>query len=126
MTLKKPPIYFNHKYKISYKIIEYENNLKNIKHPVVREMLKYLKFLMEWKLTMMVIFPQKTEWFKLFICCWINDRVNAIQRKKISKFSLAKESINFEQNIKRNSWITRSVAASYGGFNLIKFNKKNF
>ena len=44
ITLKEPPIYSNSNYKISYRITEHENDLKNIKHPIVREMLKYYKY----------------------------------------------------------------------------------
>ena len=91
-------------------------------------MLKYLKFSHGMEINYDGDLPSRSGMgSSSSFCCWINDRVNAIQRKKISKFSLAKESINFEQKILKEIVGSQDqVAASYGGFNLIKFNKKNF
>lgn len=51
----------------------------------------------------------------------------SIQGKKISKNFLAKKSIFFEQSIlKETVGLQDQVAASYGGFNNIIFNKRNF
>lgn len=126
LTLKKPPIYFNHKYKISYKITEYENNLKNIKHPVVREMLRYLKFSHGMEINYDGDLPSRSGMgSSSSFVVGLMIALMKFKGKKISKFLLAKESINFEQKILKEIVGSQDqVAASYGGFNLIKFNKK--
>jgi D-glycero-alpha-D-manno-heptose-7-phosphate kinase len=126
LTLKKPPIYFNHKYKISYKITEYENYLKNIKHPVVREMLRHLKISHEMEINYDGDLPSRSGMgSSSSFVVGLMIALMKFKGKKISKFSLAKESINFEQKIlKEIVGVQDQVAASYGGFNLIKFNKK--
>ena len=52
---------------------------------------------------------------------------NFYEKKKISKYSLAKDCVFFEQEILKEIVGSQDqVAVSYGGFNLLKFDKKNF
>ena len=129
ITLKKPPAYSNSNYKISYRITEHENYLKNIKHPIVREMLKYYKYKEGIDINYDGDLPSKSGMgsSSSFVVGLMLAMQTLMGKKKFNKFSLANECVFFEQKILKEIVGSQDqIAASYGGFNLLKFNKKKF
>ena len=127
ITLKEPPIYSNSNYKISYRITEHENDLKNIKHPIVREMLKYYKYKKGIDINYDGDLPSKSGMgsSSSFVVGLMLAMQTLVDKKKLTKFSLAKKCVFFEQKILKEIVGSQDqIAASYGGFNLLKFDKK--
>lgn len=119
--------FFKHNYRISYSKIEETCNVNDIQHSVVRECLKKYQ-------------QNKNSGFEIhydgdlpsrsgmgsssaFVVGLINAKM-AFNKKKISKYNLAKESILFEQKILNETvGIQDQISCCYGGLNLVKINK---
>jgi D-glycero-alpha-D-manno-heptose-7-phosphate kinase len=127
------PPFFKHRFRIVYSIIEQKKNIDQINHRVVKEGLKcFLKNKLIKKNIGLEIhydgdLPAKSGMgsSSSFVVGFLNV-LNSFFSKDINKRNLAKESIFFEQNILKETVGSQDqVAASYGGFNLITFEKKN-
>ncbi len=127
ITLKPITAIFNYKYRIRYYFREEVKKIDNIKHPVVRECLKQIKHKSGLDILHHGDIPARTglgssSCFSVGLIQALLS-MNSIQ---ISKRELAKKTINFEQNILKESVGSQDqIAASYGGFNKILFKSKN-
>ena len=121
--------FFNYKYRVVWSKIENCNSLNEIKHPCVREMLKFLKYDfkgIEIKHSGDLPARSGIGSSSSFTVGLLNALTN-LNKKKISKKELYKKSIFFEQNIlKEDVGSQDQVAAAKGGFNQITFKKNNF
>lgn len=123
---------FNYNFNIRYYLNEKTDSISKIKHPVVRKCLKYFKYNKSEKKCLHITYdgdlPSRAGLGSS--SSFSTGLINAIHKlKKIrhNKFTLAKETINFEQNIlKECVGCQDQIAAAYGGFNHIKFKKDNF
>ena len=127
MTCKNLPNFFNLKYRIIYSKIENINKISNINHNAVRAALKYSNIKDGLELHYHGDLPARSGMgsSSSFLVGLLNV-LNAYENKKISKQNLAYKSIKFEQKIlKEKVGSQDQIAATYGGFNSIKFFKNN-
>lgn len=126
--IKYLPEIFNYKYRIRYYLREEISDIKKIKHPVIRNLL--LKFKINDRLDIVHSgdLPARTGIgsSSAFTVGFIN-AISVLKNKIFDKKSLAKETIDFEQNVlKENVGSQDQITCTYGGFNSIRFVKKQF
>jgi D-glycero-alpha-D-manno-heptose-7-phosphate kinase len=123
ISLRQLPPFFDHKYRIVYSLIENINNINDIKHPAVREVLKYVKSSVGLEIHHDGDLPARSGLgsSSAFTVGLLN-ALSALDGKFKSSDSLAKAAIHVEQNlIKEFVGSQDQIAASYGGFNQIEF-----
>lgn len=127
ISIRYLPPFFNYKYRIRYFKNELCKSLKDIKHPTVRESLRYLKF---YKNGIEILHNADLPALSglgsssTFTVGLINGLYYLI-KKKIGKMRLAEEAILIEQQfVKDYVGSQDQVAASFGGLNHITFDKK--
>ena len=128
ITVKELPQIFKYKFRIRYFYREEAKNIDEIKHPVIRSILKFKKFKGNLDIVHHGDLPARSGIgsSSSFSVGMIN-ALNAINKQKISKKKLAQQSIHLEQNIlKENVGSQDQVAAVFGGLNIIYFYKKSF
>lgn len=121
-----PPL-FDHKYTVSYSKIERKNNIRQIEHKVVKHMLSKLNIKSGLEIHYDGDLPSRSGMgSSSSFVIGLMKVLNAGTNVKKSKRDLALSAINFEKNIlKENVGSQDQVAAVYGGFNNIVFDKKN-
>lgn len=123
LNLRNLPPYFNHKHRIVYSNQENVNTLDEIKHPSVRETLKYMNIKNGISVNHDGDIPARSGMgsSSAFTVGLINS-INALNGKISSKDELAHTAIHIEQNlIKENVGSQDQVFAAYGGLNKIDF-----
>lgn len=122
------PNFFDHKYRIVWSKIENVKKINQIKHAAVKNLLKYLKFNQGIEIHYDGDLPARSGMGSS--SCFTVGLLKAleeIKKKNISKANLAKKSIHFEQQIMNEVVGSQDqIAASFGGFNKITFNKNKF
>ena len=129
IVLRELPDIFNYNYRIRFYRRDEVNKISNIKHPVVREVLKYRKINKKLDITHHGDLPARTG-IGSSSCFTVGlaHSLNALENKIISKKKLADEAIYLEQKILKESVGSQDqIACAYGGFNKINFfnNKYN-
>ena len=117
------PPFFRHKYRVVWSQIENVKSVNQIKHSVVREMLKYFKIKSGLEIHYDGDLPARSGMgsSSAFTVGLMNLLYN-FQGRKIKKKILAERSIYFEQKILKEAVGSQDqVAAAYGGFNKITF-----
>ena len=125
ITVRYLPPFFEHKYRIVYSIVEGVKNISEIKHPVVRELLKYFNIEKGLEVHHDGDLPARSGLgsSSAFTVGMLNS-LYALKGNIISKYELAKQAINVERNIlKENVGSQDQVAVACGGFNKITFYK---
>ena len=126
ITMRSLPPYFDHKYLVSYSKIERKKTINQIEHKVIKKGLQKYNISDGLEIHYDGDIPSKSGMgsSSAFVVGFLNC-INAYSKKKISVTALAKEAINFEQNVlKENVGSQDQVAAAIGGFNNILFDKK--
>lgn len=129
VLLKTLPPFHDFKFRLRYFNEERVNKISQIKHPVIRNIFK--KKIKGNKGFELVYFGDVPALSGLgsssaFTVSLLN-LFREYNEKKLSKYDLAKEAIYFEQNIlKENVGSQDQIASTFGGFNSIQFNNKNF
>jgi D-glycero-alpha-D-manno-heptose-7-phosphate kinase len=128
ITCRKLPKFFNHNYRVVYSVDETVNNIKEIKHNVVREALKLYKISSGIEIHYDGDLPSKSGMgSSSSFVVGLLVLLNRIKNNKISNEALYEQSILLEQKIlKENVGNQDQIASVYGGFNIISFNKKKF
>ena len=123
-----PNFFKKHKFRICYSKTEEVLSVNQIKHKVFREVLKYLKLKLGLEIHYDGELPARSGMgSSSSVVVGLLNALYCLQNKDNNKKKLAKDSIFFEQKIlKETVGIQDQIAASYGGFNIIKFNKENF
>lgn len=119
--------FFNHNLRISYSIVEEVENVNMVKHPSVREVLKFLKIKKGIEIHYDGDLPGKSGLgsSSSFTVGLLNC-LNFYLGNKYSKRKLLQNSLFIEQKkIKDIVGSQDQVAAVYGGLNNIKFSKNN-
>ena len=119
------PPFFEHKYRIVWSKIESVKSINEIKHKVVRQMLKDLKIKQGLEIHYDGDLPARSGMgsSSVFVVGLLN-LLNAFKGKMMNKRKLSEDSIYFEQKILKEIVGSQDqIAASYGGFNKIIFNK---
>ena len=117
------PPFFEHKHRIVYTKIELVNKINQIRHLAVKGVLKHYNVKEGLEIHYDGDLPARSGMgsSSSFMVGLIN-AVNSLYGKKLNKEMLSKKSIYIEQKIlKENVGSQDQIAASYGGFNSIKF-----
>ena len=131
ITCRNLPPFFSHKHRIVYSKVENVKKIENIKHNAVREALKIYKKKIKNFNGLEIHYdgdlPARSGMgsSSTFVVGLIN-ALNSLYNIRVSKKKLSKGSIYFEQKILKETVGSQDqIAASYGGFNSIKFNTNN-
>jgi len=117
------PPFFNHKYRIRYVEREETQSVPEIKHPSVRECLKFMNIEHGIEMVHTSDIPARSGVgsSSAFTVGFLH-ALNALKGKMITKRKLARDAINVEHNlIKENVGAQDQVAVAFGGLNKIEF-----
>jgi len=117
------PSFFKHKYRIVWSRIENVQKIDQIKHEVVKEMLRKYKIRSGLEIHYDGDLPARSGMGSSSVfCVGLMNLLSNFQGKIIKKKQLAEKSIHFEQKIlKQIVGSQDQIAATYGGFNKIVF-----
>jgi D-glycero-alpha-D-manno-heptose-7-phosphate kinase len=121
------PPFFSHKYRVSYSIVELCNSLNEIKHPVVREVIRKFAPTLQLEVHHHGDLPARSGIgsSSAFTVGLIHALLE-LQSQKHNKVELADLAIQMEHEIlKENVGWQDQVACSIGGFNHLVFSKDN-
>ena len=127
ITCRELPGFFDHKYRIVWRKIEMVKDINQIKHPAIRGILKYYKFNKGLEIHYDGDLPARSGMgsSSSFVVGLIN-ALFKLNKNNLDKKELAKKSLFIEQKILNEMVGSQDqIAASYGGFNRIFFNKNN-
>lgn len=119
------PPFFRYKYRLRYFKDEHVSEIEKIAHPVIRETLKHLKFKNGLEVVHNADLPAQSGLgaSSSFTVGFLNSMM-ALNHKLTSKKSLGLQAIKIEQElIKEHVGSQDQLAAAFGGFNVINFNK---
>lgn len=127
VTCRKLPPLFEHKHHIVYSVDEKVNNVDEIKHPAVREILKFMNLKDGLEIHYDADLPARSGLgSSSSFTVGLLHSLYALKKKDVSKNQLASEAIHIEQNlIKENVGSQDQIAAAFGGLNKIFFHKDN-
>lgn len=123
ITLRHLPPFFDYKYRIRYYKREEVNALEDIKHPSVRECLRFMEVNRGADLVHHGDLPAQSGLgtSSTFTVCLLH-ALHALRYRMPTKRQLALEAIDIEQNrIGENVGSQDQTAAAFGGLNLIEF-----
>ncbi len=126
VTCRYLPQFFDYNYRIRYTEQEHEKQISSIKHPSVRECLKFLKFKKGLEMQHNADIPAMSGMgsSSSFTVGLLN-ALYGLQGTMVDKKRLALEAIHVEQNmIKENVGSQDQTVAAYGGLNRIDFGGK--
>jgi len=125
ISCRELPPFFEHKYRIVWSKIENVKEINQIQHSIVKKLLQYNKIKSGLEIHYDGDLPARSGMgssssFSVGLMC----ALIKFQKKNISNINLAKQAINFEQKIMKETVGSQDqVATSIGGFNKIKFLK---
>lgn len=124
ITCRILPPFFEHKFRIAYSKIENAKTIDEINHPSVKGVLNYLKIDMGLEIHHDGDLPARSGLgsSSSFTAGLLN-AIHAINGRMISKYDLAMQTIEVEQDvIGENVGSQDQVTAAMGGFNRVNFN----
>ena len=126
ITCRYLPPFHEHRYSVVYSKMELCNTLDAIKHPAVREVLRYLKVERGIELHTDADLPGRSGMgSSSAFTVGLLHAVHALQGRMIGKQQLARESIHVEQEILREAVGSQDqVQAAYGGLNHVSFHPR--
>ena len=127
ITCRYLPKFFNHNYRFVYSKVEEVSKIGDIEHPAIRGILNNLNWNKGIEVHHDGDLPARSGLgsSSSFTVGFLNT-LAAMQGKLTSKYDLAKDAINIEQNIlKENVGCQDQIAAAFGGFNKIQFYGEN-
>ena len=127
ITCRFLPNFFNHKFRIVWSKIEQVRDIKKIKHPAVKGLLKYLKVKKGLEIHYDGDLPAKSGMgSSSCFSVGLLKALSILNNENLNGLKLAKSAINFEQKIMHETVGSQDqIATSIGGFNKISFNKGN-
>lgn len=125
ITVRYLPPFFEHRIRAVYSKIEMCQNYEEIKHPAIRETLRFLKFERNLEIHHDGDLPARSGMgSSSSFTVGLLHALYALRGRMPSKEQLARESIHIEQDlIKETVGSQDQCAAAYGGFNHILFHK---
>ena len=127
ITCRELPSFFDHKYRIVWRKIEKVKNIEEIKHQAIKGILKHYKYNKGLEIHYDGDLPARSGMgsSSSFVVGLIN-ALFAMDKKNLSKKDLAKRSLFIEQKILNEIVGSQDqIAATYGGFNKISFQKNS-
>lgn len=128
LSIRELPPFFGIKYRFSYSKIEETNNIKKIQHKALRGLINFYKPKQGLEIHYDGDLPSKSGMgsSSSFTVGAINSYLN-FNGLKLNKNELARKSIDFEHKVlKETVGVQDQIAASFGGFNIIKINNNGF
>jgi D-glycero-alpha-D-manno-heptose-7-phosphate kinase len=125
ISVRPLPQFFDHKYRVVYSKIENANNINELQHPSVREVLRYFNCEQGLEIHHDGDLPARSGLgsSSSFTVGLVN-AMNALKGVYSSSHKLASTAIHIEQDlIKECVGSQDQIAAAYGGFNEIEFYK---
>jgi len=125
ISCRELPPFFDHKYRIVWSKIENVKEINQIQHLTVKKLLQYNKIKSGLEIHYDGDLPARSGMgSSSSFSVGLMSALMELQKKNISNIVLAKQAINFEQKIMKETVGSQDqVAASIGGFNKIKFLK---
>lgn len=125
ITLRHLPPFFEHRIRLVYSRMEHCNHLSEIKHPAVRETLRFLDFDRNLEIHHDGDLPARSGMgSSSSFTVGLLHAIYALKGVMVSPEQLAKESLHIEQEmIQETVGSQDQVAAAYGGMNHIIFHK---
>jgi D-glycero-alpha-D-manno-heptose-7-phosphate kinase len=125
ISMRPLPPFFDHKYRIVYSQIESINDIKDIKHPAVKEILKYYNCVDGLEIHHDGDLPARSGLgSSSSFTVGMLHAMNALKGVYSSPHELASTAIHIEQDlIKECVGSQDQISAAYGGFNEIEFFK---
>lgn len=127
LMLRNFPPFFDYKYRIRYRITEKKKRFECIKHPTVRECLKFLNINKGIEIVHTADIPARSGIgsSSAFTVCLLHG-LYALKGEIVSKRKLASDAIHIEQNIiGENVGCQDQIACAFGDLNKINFFKNN-
>ncbi len=127
LTLSKLSKFFKYNYRIRYYYREEVKQIKNIKHPTIRNALVFKKFNHGLSLNHFGELPAKTGiGSSSAFSVGLLHGIEKLKNKKIKKKKIFKDAIFLEQNLNKETVGSQDqVISTIGGFQVINFSKKN-
>ena len=125
LTLRYLPPFFEHRYRVVYSQMESVKSVDDIRHPIVRETLKYLSFTKSLEIHHDGDLPARSGMGSstAFAVGFLN-ALNALAGKMSHKQQLAENAIYIERTLVGDTVGSQDqTAAAYGGLNHIVFHK---
>jgi D-glycero-alpha-D-manno-heptose-7-phosphate kinase len=125
ISCRNLPPFFDHKYRIAYSQIETTETIENIKHPAVRGVLEYLKVSDGLEIQHHGDLPARSGLgSSSSFTAGLLHSLHALEGRMISKYDLAMQTIDVEQNIIGEKVGSQDqIMASIGGLNCINFSQ---
>jgi D-glycero-alpha-D-manno-heptose-7-phosphate kinase len=123
VSCRNLPPFFDHRIRVVYSAIELASKLDDIKHPAVRETLRFLKMVSGVEIHHDADLPARAGIgsSSAFTVGLLN-ALYALQGRMTSKYELAKQAIHVEQNmIRENVGSQDQTMTAYGGLNYVRF-----
>lgn len=126
-TVRHLPRFFDYSNQITYNVIERTNNIDEIKHPAVREIMKYLD-MHELRVVYEADLPARSGLgTSSSFAVGLLNACYALKGKYVDKRHLADDAIYIERVLCRESGgIQDQIATSFGGFNRIDFDANGY
>lgn len=127
VTVNKMAGLLDHKYRIAYSKLELCQDVHEIQHPVVREVIKFLGITDGLEINIISDLPARTGiGSSSSFTVGLLHSLYALQGIMKSKDALAKEAIHIEYGVlQERVGVQDQLAASYGGFNCMRFTDQN-
>lgn len=125
ITCRELPPFFDHKYRIAYSKIENKKTISEIEHPAIRGVLQEMDLPYGLEIHADADLPARSGLgsSSSFVVGMLN-ALKGLKGERTTKEWLAYESIRIEQEVlNENVGSQDQVAAAFGGFNIIRFNK---
>ena len=128
LNVRRLPPFFKYKFRLRYHQTEEVKLINKIKHPTVRESLKFLKYNDQFEMIHNADLPaQSGLGASSSFSVGLLNCLHALNNRYVSKKNLANQAIFIEQNLVRDFVGSQDqVAASFGGFNIIDFYGNNY
>ena len=128
ISLRKLPIFFKHRFRISWSKIENVKKIEDITHPIVRELLKHFKIKEGVEIHYDGDLPGNSgTGSSAAFCVGLIKCLAEYTKIKLSKKQTALLAYKIEKiNLKESTGLQDHLYAAYGGFSKIIYKKKSF
>ncbi len=128
ISVRKLPVFFKHRFRISWSKIENVKKIENITHPIVRELLRHFKIKDGLEIHYDGDLPGNSgTGSSAAFCVGLIKCLACYTKKNLTKKQIALLAYKIEkQNLKESTGLQDQIYATYGGFSKIIYNKKNF
>ena len=128
ISLRKLPVFFKHRFRISWSKIEKVKKIENITHPIVRELLKYFKLKNGLEIHYDGDLPGNSgTGSSAAFCVGLIKCLAKYTKKNLTKKEIALLAYKIEKNkLNESTGLQDHIYATYGGFSKVIYTKKTF